>query len=367
MKFTLDKEIFSKNLTIAQKFTSDRLSASPALQGIYLSFSKKTLHTYATDLNTYCHLQTPLVSTEEGAVIIDPKKTLEFISLLQQGDISGEITEGKLTLSQGTTRGVFPTILIDEYPLPPTTKEKPQKIPASFFQKHLPFLLFTASTDDARPVLTGVQCTVRDGSITLVTTDGFRLSIVQTPFDGDFPQMIIPARFLKEVLRYLKEKDQIEVTYMPSEKMFALAIDGATFSTRLIEGDFPAYERVIPKESAARATLNAQELLRKTKIVSIFARDFSNVILYQFEKGKLTLSPKKEGNKENATTQDVAYEGEPLRVAFNFRYIIDFLNNIDAEDISINLLRADAPVVFRPKDNDTFTHIIMPVRITEEG
>jgi DNA polymerase-3 subunit beta len=100
-------------------------------------------------------------------------------------------------------------------------------------------------------------------------------------------------------------------------------------------------------------------------MISIFAREYSNVIMYDFTEKGLILSPKKEANAENTTTQDITFEGEPMKVAFNYKYVVDFLNHVDADELIVELLRPEAPVVFKTPGNDSFMHIIMPVRIQE--
>ncbi|HRN70476.1 MAG TPA: DNA polymerase III subunit beta, partial [Candidatus Woesebacteria bacterium] len=197
----------------------------------------------------------------------------------------------------------------------------------------------------------------------IVSTDGFRLSFLKEKQKGDFSNMIIPANFLHEIVKNAKDVKNVSFVYSKKENIVLFKIENEDFYSRLIDGEFPPYERVIPSEKKTTVELNRDELLRNTKLISIFARDYSNVIIYEFSKNGLTLRPKEEGNKENATLQEIVFEGEDQTVAFNFRYVVDFLNNIKSEEIIIELLRPDAPVVFKAKGNEQFFHIIMPIRI----
>jgi DNA polymerase-3 subunit beta len=207
------------------------------------------IHFYATDLNTYCHAQSPLITKEKIEIIIEPKKVLEFVQFLQNGDIHLDITETTIQISQGTAKGVFPIIIAEEFPLPPKLQdEEEEDITPSFLLKNLPFLLFTASTDDARPVLTGINFVVSDEELTLVATDGFRLSLVKEKRKGTFSSMIVPAEFLKEVLRHVKETQKVTFTYSDTEQIVRFTIGDISFYSRLITGDFPPFERVIPEE-----------------------------------------------------------------------------------------------------------------------
>ncbi|QQS44486.1 DNA polymerase III subunit beta [Candidatus Roizmanbacteria bacterium] len=365
MKFTIDKDIFFNQINTVQKFTSDRLNTSAALQGVYIHIEKKKIHFYATDLNTYCHTSSDLSADESIDLIIEPKKILEFVQFLQQGDINITIESNSIVIQQEKTKGAFPVIVAEDFPLPPVLKEEAQDVKPEFLLNNLPFLLFTASSDDARPVLTGINFVASEEDLTLVATDGFRLSLVKEKRKGTFSSMIIPADFLKEVIRYVRDAKTVSFTYSEKEHLVLFKVGETEFYSRLIDGEFPPYERVIPEEKKATAVLKKEDLLRNTKLISIFAREYSNVIIYDFSKDGLVLSPKKEANADNTTTQDISFDGDQIRVAFNYKYVVDFLNHIDAEEIEVELLRSDAPVVFKIPKNNSFIHIIMPVRIQE--
>lgn len=365
MKLTIDRDIFFNQINTVQKFTSDRLNTATALQGVYIKTDKKKIHFYATDLNTYCHTASDLTTENEMSLVIEPKKILEFVQFLQQGDIHITIEENTILINQGKTKGMFPVIVAEDFPLPPVLAEESQEVKPEFLLDNLPFLLFTSSTDDARPVLTGINFVASEEDLTLVATDGFRLSLVKEKRKGTFSSMIIPADFLKEVLRYVKDAKAVSFTYSSKEHLVLFKVGEAEFYSRLIDGEFPPYERVIPEEKKATAVLKREDLLRNTKLISIFAREYSNVILYDFSKDGLVLSPKKEANADNTTTQEIQFDGEQIRVAFNYKYVVDFLNHINADEIEVELLRSDAPVVFKIPKNNSFIHIIMPVRIQE--
>ena len=363
----LNKDIFLDILNTASKFTSDKLNISDALQGVYLLFNKNKVDIYATNLTIFyhSHLNTTSTITDEKGVIIEPRKMVEFLQLLQAGDVSIVLKEKQIEIIQEKTKGTFPIILSKDFPFPPKLEEKGQEMNKNFLTDNLPFILFTASTDDARPVLTGVNFTATDDELAIVSTDGFRLSLVKEKRKGVISSMIIPADFLQEVLKAIINAKRISFTHSQKEKIILFDIDNEEFYSRLIDGEAPPYERVVPSEYKTRAVLNKDDFLRNTKLISIFARDYSNVIVYEFEKNGLTLKPKEEGGRDNETFQDIEFEGEAQKVAFNYKYVVDFLNHINTKEIIIEILRPDAPVVFKTKGNDSFIHIIMPVRLHE--
>jgi len=175
----------------------------------------------------------------------------------------------------------------------------------------------------------------------------------------------VPAEFLQEVLRNINKEKEVGFSYSQEEKTICFYVREHSFYSRLIEGEFPPYERVLPAEIKTTAILEKDDLMRNIKLISVFARDFSNVVVCDFRKNELAMRPKKEGNEENTTVQEAQIKGEEMRVAFNFRYLLDFLNHTDSKSITIEMLRPDAPVVFRNEKNNDFLHIIMPVRIQE--
>jgi len=365
MKLTIDKVSFLEGIQTAHKFSSDKINTPTVLQGIYILLDKTHMHLYATDLNAFCHIMIPAITTKKTDFFIEPRKLTEFLQALPAGEIEIEIQEAGIRIVQGKTKGNFQLIDTKDFPFPPELEEKEQLIKTEFLTEKLSRLLFTASTDEARPVLTGINFVAADGELTLVATDGFRLSVIKEKRAGAFSSMIVPSGFLREVLRESKDHKEIGFTFSEKEQIVRFTMGQKELYSRLIDGEFPPYERVIPDEKRTTVTLNKDELLRNTKIISIFARDYSNVIMYDFSEKGLLLAPKKEANAENTTMQDIEMVGEPVRVAFNFRYMLDFLNNVSSEEIVIELLRSDTPTLFKIKGDDSFFHIIMPVRIQE--
>lgn len=365
MKISLERDLFLQKMQIASRFVSDKLNASSALQGIYIKTEPEKMHLYATNLNMYYHTSISVNPSDEIQSIIEPKKVIEFMQLLQPGIIDLVFEENQLTITQGKTKGVFPLIVSEDFPLPPDLLEERQTINAKFLLDNLPFILFTSSSDDARPVLTGINFVVSDDELLIVSTDGFRLSMLKEKSKGTFSSMIIPAEFLRELIRNINDKTEVTFVHSKKENIVLFCANDDYYYTRLIDGEFPPFEKVIPAEKTTTVVLKKEDLLRNTKLISIFARDYSNVIVYEFKNDGLVLRPKKEANKENTTSQDTSHEGENHSVAFNYRYVLDFLNHTKASDIVVEILRGDAPIVFKEKDNENFVHIIMPVRIQE--
>ncbi|QQG44372.1 MAG: DNA polymerase III subunit beta [Candidatus Roizmanbacteria bacterium] len=366
MKINVAKDLLLEKLSLASRFTSSRLTSLTALQGILIKGEKNKLHFYSTNLTSYIHTTLTVPLEENFRIIIEPKKTTEFLQFLDPGKIEVDIKENQVTISQNKTKGSFPLIVSTEFPLPPEIKGKEQTLDVNFFKKNLPLILFAASPDETRPSLTGVNFVVSEDDLIMVATDGFRLSLIKTKKQIDIPSMIIPGDFLSELLHFVKDEKEVFFSYSPEEKIIFFRVGDTRFYSRLIEGEFPPYERVIPADRKTKIILEKDEFLKNIKLISIFARDFSNIVVCEFKKEGVFMRPKKENSENNNTFQEGQIKGEEQKVAFNYKFLLDLLNNIDTKLLQIEVLRSDAPVVFKIDGNPSFIHIVMPVRIQEE-
>lgn len=364
MKVTLEREEFLSKLSLASRFTSSKLSSLALLQGIYFKAEEGKIHLYSSNLNSFFHSALPAKIEKKGEFITEAKKLIEFISFLTEGKIELEASEKQLTVISGKKRGGFPLLKSGDFPLPPKLEGKDQKLSPDFFIKNLPLILFSASSDETRPALSGVNF-VTNEDLTLVSTDGFRLSLLKTEKEADIPSVIIPADFLKEVLHYVKEEKNLGFSYSEKEKLIKFKAGETEFYSRLIEGDFPPFEKVIPQERKTTVVLEKEEFLRNVKLISVFARDLSYIVVLEVKKNEVKITPKATGGEDNSAVQEAEVEGEEQKTAFNYKFLVDFLNAVDCKNITIEILRPDAPTVFRTDNNKNFLHIIMPVRIQE--
>ena len=364
MKIKLNRQEFITKLSQAMRFTSTKLSSLPALQGVYFRKEGKKLHLYSGNLNSFFHSTLAAEIEKEGSFIIEPKKLSEFVGFLSEGKLEIETNEKQLLIKSGKTNGRFPLLNIEDFPLPPKIEEKEQKLKTEFLTHNLPLVLFSASSDETRPALSGVNFLTNEELI-LVATDGFRLSLVKTKKEKQLPSAIIPADFLREITHLIKDEKEVDFSYSAKEKTILFRLGETEFYSRLIEGEFPPFEKVVPQEKKTTVKLEKEEFLRNVKLISVFARDFSYIIVLEVKKGGVRFMPKTTAGEENSSFQEGETEGEEQKVAFNYKFLLDLLNAADCKNIIIEILRSDAPVVFRMDNNQSFLHIIMPVRIQE--
>ncbi|MCX7955561.1 MAG: DNA polymerase III subunit beta [Patescibacteria group bacterium] len=365
----INKSIFLEKINLASKFINQRISSSNILQGIFLKKENNILYFYSTNLNFYYKGEIKIKNKEEEKdfyFVIEPKKIIEFLSLISQEEIDFLIKEKTIIISSEKNKGEFSIIKTDEFPIIKIDKNlKQEKINIKNLKQAFPLVCFASSNDESRPVLTGINFDTVDETTQIVATDGFRLSLYS--FDVKFPisSAIIPSVFFNEVLKVSENKEEIDFYFNEKDKVFTFCIDTDQFSTRIIEGEYPPYERVIPKQKTTEVIVDREDFLRNIKLASIFAREFSNIVLFDVEKNLIKIIPKTGGKNENISTQEAEVKGEPIKIAFNSKFLIDFLTKTNSEKIKIEFLRQDSPTVFKIVGNDNFLHIIMPVRIQE--
>lgn len=365
MKILLQKNVFLEKIELASHFTSNKLSSSTSLQGVCLIGEEKKIHFYSTDLNYYYHSILKNENDLKFKIVVEPKKIIEFLTLLPEAKIEIEIKEKAIIISQGKIKGQFPLFSDQEFPFPPKNNEERQKIKTSFFKENLPFLYFAVSSDETRPVLTGINFVTDEESLQLVATDGFRLSLLTIKKDLPFSSLIIPAGFLINTQRLIEKETEIEFSYLKNEKLLAFFIGEHDIYVRMIEGEYPPFGKVIPTEKKTSIMIDSDEFLRSVKLVSVFSKEFSNIIIMEVEKDSVKFIPKVGQGEEDVVYQEAKVEGESQKIAFNYKYLIDFLNHTPKKKIIIELLRSDAPAVFKIEGVNNFFHIIMPVRIQE--
>ena len=365
MNILIDKDTLHNVVSLASKFTINKFTTTTHLQGVLIKAEKKELHIVATDLNLYFHKKIKIKESGTLRVVIEPKTLIEYLSFLPAGKINVEVKNNQFIVIKDKDRGVFPIIEAADFPpLPKTEKEESQKINVPFLSKSLSQVLFAASTDESRPALTGINFLTQDSELLIVSTDGFRLSLVRKNKEIDIPEILIPGRFLEEVLKEAKEEKDVFLHYSEGDKTVLFKVGDTSFYSRLIEGEFPAFEKVIPSESKTTVLLDREEFLQKIRRVAVFAREYSNIIIVEVKKEGVFISPKTDsGVSGSSAFQEADVDGEEQKIAFNFRFVYDFLNNSKAKKISMNILRSDAPIVFKEDGKKDFIHIIMPIRI----
>jgi DNA polymerase-3 subunit beta len=259
----------------------------------------------------------------------------------------------------------------DDFPPIPAVEGDTLEIDARTLREAISQVVFSAATDDSRPVLTGVELVVEGSRLTIAATDGFRLAVRHLDLKkkvAERQEVVVPSKALAELNRLLQDQeDPVQMTFNAAKTQVLFRLKDVELVAQLIQGTFPDYSRLIPKEWASRAVVEVRDFLQETKIASIFARDGSGIVRITFESGadgqpgEMTIVARAEEIGDNSGKLDAAVEGEPAKIAFNAKYLHEVLAVLDGGRVALETTGPSQPGVIRPIDNDDYVHVVMPM------
>lgn len=378
MKFTILQQDLWPSLQAVARSVGVR-STLPVLDNILLSVEDKRLKIVATNLEIGVIKYIPLDEGMAGEITVPAKTLLELISGLGQSKISLETDGFLLTVESGSFKASVNGIPASEFPAIPLSSSKG----VSFTKDALlasSQILFAAAVDEGRPVLTGVLTSVKDSKLDFVATDGFRLAhrqvkLVLVPLSNhevSEPERVegfkslIPRRTFEEVLKIISEQDvdEISIALSENQNQAVFTLGQTIVSSRLIEGQFPAWEKIIPTQTAGRAVLEKEAFLKAIKLAAVFAKNEANIIILTTKKEGLNLksSAKQLGSQENEVEGSV--EGEDLQIAFNTKFLLDAVSNIPTSQMVMEFSGPLSASIIKPVGEEGLEFIIMPVRLS---
>lgn len=375
MKLSLLQENLNTALQNVSRFTASRPQL-PILGNILFSSDSGRLKLSATNLELSINYWLGAKIETEGQFTLPTHEITEYVSYLPPGKIDLDLNDqGLLSLLSAKSQSSFTTTPATDFPDIPTIN------PASAFQLDLSLIsraisqvTFAAATDDSRPVLTAVLCLFQSDNLSLIATDGFRLSVknikltsplVSKDNSSATTSYLIPAKSLSEVIKLSKNTQHLTFGPTSDGHQIVFVLDEVEIISRLIEGQFPDYQRIIPDGSQTKVTLDREEFAQAIKIASVFARQSANVVRFKIKKSSLEISANAPQVGQNQATLDAKLEGEPLEIAFNYKFITDFLAISQGKDVVLELNESLTPGLFRDPSDPGFTHIIMPVRLQD--
>jgi len=361
-------------------------STLPVLGNVLLATDRGQLKLAATNLDMAVSYWVGAHIDEEGAVTLPARLLADFVSSLPDDRIDMSLTTRGFTmhLTCGRFAANIKGIDAEDFPrIPGVADAVPYALPATMLRECIQSVVFAAAPDDSRPVLSGVLFTLKDGQLTLAAADGFRLAVrsaelTDPPIEGGQPsaplQMIVPAKTLTEVARVLTDgEEQVEIAATPTKNqvMFRQAAR-AEIVSRLIEGQFPDYNKILPKQHSTRAVVNTSEFLRATRAASVFARDNSMIVKLdvtpgpeELIPGRLSVTANSAEVGDNAAEVDASVEGGESQIAFNGRYLRDALEAIGTAQAALEITGPSSPGVVRPVgEQNGYIHVIMPMQVS---
>lgn len=365
MKIEILQEELLKGLTIAMRAVSSRAQL-PVLSAIKIEAQKGELVMSSTDLEIGIRLRI-LAKVEKAGVVAVPAKTFgELLATLSPGKLSLELVENNLVIKAGKFVGKVATQEVADFPILPALSEAMIEVGAAELARAVQGVGFASARETLRPVLTGVLMELSQG-LRLVATDGFRLAVASLGIKGstlgETKTILVPARALQESSKIQRE-GVIKLGYLPESKQVIFASEQVMLVSQIIDGNFPDYNKILPKEFVWSIEVSREELVAAVKTVQVFARDNSNMMRWRVGSGKLVVAASAGGSGEGETEVVARTEGEEeLEVVFNAKYVLDYLTLLSGETVWVGLGGKLAPGMIAESEagREKSFYVVMPI------
>jgi DNA polymerase-3 subunit beta len=371
VKLSVMQENLARGLSVVSRAVSSR-STLPVLANVLLKTEDAGLKLTATNLEIGVTYWVPGKIDQDGATTVPAKLLTDLVNSLPSGDrVDLEVGAGEvLHVQAGRFQSHLKGIDADEFPAIGTGGDRPTtRIAQNVLRKALAETTFAAASDEARPILTGVLARFEGNELTLAAADNYRIAVKTVPILDAVPEtsVVIPARALVELARVLADVDDpVEVVIAQGRNQVLFHLDGVDLVSRLIDGQFPNYQQVMPQTHATRAIIDREELLRAVRPAALIAHESANIVKLQIgddSEAGITVSANAEVG-DHVGQVEAAVEGDGTTIAFNARYLADVLTNVTAEQFALELNGPLSPGVFKPIGDDRYVHVVMPVRTT---
>jgi len=368
MNITIVRESLLNVLQKSGYFISNKISDLKIFKAVLITARQDGVVINTTNVNEYFSGEIGGKVYKTGAVLVDFKTLFEIVKNLSDAKITLEKTSKQLIISGKA--GEIKLVCLDEtnFPTPEKTNKTTNLLPALFNSDIIQSVLLSCATDEARPILTGLCFDFQEKETIIVGTDGFRMSLSR--FESTITELVgqklvLSGKNLAAVLKIFKATPP-KVLFSQSERKVIFQGEGATVSTRLLEGEFPPYERVIPQTNETSITLKKNEFFEAVRSSSLFAKEGSNMLNLVVNKENLIISSAGAGIGEATIKVGVEnFSGKENKIVFNYRYLLDYLNNSPDGEVVLEMTSAFAPGVFRNNNTPKNLHVIMPIRSQE--
>ena len=379
MRISCLQENLTRGLGVVGRAVASRATL-PVTQNVLLTTDGGMLRLSATNLEISMTTWIGAMVEEEGSVTVPARLLTEFVNSLGSDRIDIEMEPGSrvLQIKSGRSQANINGTDASEFPPIPTIEDAVvAQVQPSALRTAIARVAFAAASEESRPVLTGVEVKLREGTFTMAAADGFRLAVHHGELSQSIPEemsVIIPARTMNELQRLLGDNsDPVDIMLTPQKGQVMFRLQGGDtveLVSQLLQGTFPNYDQLIPQGYTTRAILDLQETLRAARTAAIFARDGSNIVRMHVQPhdgeeqsgGRMVISAKSEEVGDNEDVVDVAeLEGEEGKIAFNSRYLLDVLSVLERGRVAIETTTSSSPGVFKPTDSDDYVHVVMPM------
>jgi DNA polymerase III subunit beta len=368
MKISVLQENLHQSLVDVQRCISSRPQL-PVLGCILVVAEKDKIQLFATDLQFGMMTTLQGKVEKEGKTAVPAKVFADLIATLSPGDVELTLTDHTLEVKAQDATAKLQTFSAEDYPVFPSLEGEEISFPLDVLAPAVQATSFAASLDETRPILTALSLQFGE-ELEIVGTDGFRLAKISLPYSAEPRQLLVPAKAVSEAIRIAIKKKVKTVAFTVSDKLKQVffSFDGYDISMRLLEGQYPPYQKIMPAEFSTQIVFDAEEFQQKLKTASIFAREGAGIIRFVIsEEGiKLHSSSSTFGNQESLVrAKHIGKFAGEQEIAFNSRYVQEFLSVVKPEQIWFGMNESLKPAALRPQGMEAFTYIIMPFRVNQ--
>jgi DNA polymerase III subunit beta len=375
MKASILQDKLAHGLSIVSKAVSPR-STLPVLANVLIATDEGRLRLSATNLELGITCWIGAKISEDGATTAPSRTISDLVSTLPKGSVEISLEEATQTLHVESGGSNTEIKCIDAQEFPPmvvSDTDEGIELDVKDFKTMIQQVVFAASNDDARPVLTGVLITIVKDTLTLTAADGFRVSVREAKLskgiDGSL-QAIVPARALSELSRIANDSDKSLKMILPKGRnQVVFKLPDIELTSQLIEGTFPDIGQVIPGNHTTRTIISTASFLKACKQAEIFAREGTHIARLnitpgsEMEPGLVEISAQSEQTGSSEATVEANIEGQSILIAFNVRYLREVLDVVDTPNVALETSASAAPGVIRPLGDEDFIHVIMPMHL----
>lgn len=366
MKFTILQENFKTAVNLASHFITNKVQL-PILGNIYIKTDKTSVNLQATNLENSVSITIAAKIEKEGEITVNGKTLNDIVSNLGSGNLEIEVEKEQVIINKDKFKSKILGVNSSDFPKTPAFSTKNTfSIDLEDFNKSLSKTIFSVSNDETRPILTGVLLVNSKDGCFLVSTDGFRLTEVNLNLSDDLEdfKIVIPKAILNELVK-TNESGKVNIFIDKENNQILFNLENITFSSRLIEGEFPDYKKIIPSTNIGEVIVEKEEFEKAIKLASVFARDGGNIVKLKVEENQLAVVAESStaGNQETQIEAKIKdFEKKDFEIMFNFRFIEEAIKVIESDEVQIQFSENSKATKFLDTKNKKFLHIIMPIK-----
>ncbi len=350
----------------------ERKNTIPILANVLLEATTDEVRLLATDLEVGLRSRCAAAVAKSGSLTLPAKKLYEIVKALPETDVHIEEDRNGVKVAADRFDSRMQTLPREDFPtLPEGTGAYSASLPRDILKQMVSKTQFAITGEDTRYFLNGALFILRPDSMSLVSTDGHRLALITVPRDKskgrkteDEVRVILPRKTLLELARLLGEGDG-DIQYERGENHLFFDIGGRLLISRMIDGQFPAFERVIPKSNDKKVEFDRDRLTSAVKRVALLSNERSRAVKFQMDKGKVEIASSSPEFGEAKEMLIVDYAAAPVTICFNAQYVLDFLAVVETDSVSLEFKDEMSQAVMKPigAEGYEYTYVIMPMRV----